>query len=279
LSSGNQTNSFSQLSGEAGSFEAIEGDAGNAQSQLADAGVVPAGSDRVGHFNSSVSGGPSSLESESMADLEAGKQGSNPSDKGQQSAASWQDRAAASHKSLSEQSQDLQLNDKNSSVADKTITTAMAKDGKDNLIDSQDATGQMKNKAGDSRGRAANEHSLGSRDEKFNDPSLGPKELRTLLTSVGTMPPASVTDLSALQSDLPSVSSLPASPVMTGEGPALLQSDLQATPSSDSGAAEGPIQGQTSAAPIAPDPAIKTSSIETSLWSRLVNWYVRTFKR
>jgi hypothetical protein len=93
------------------------------------------------------------------------------------------------------------------------------------------------------------------------------------------MIPHAATGPASLQADLSSASSLPATPVMVSDGPAMPQSDRQAIPRTESGAAEGPIESPTSATPLAPGPAQETASSVPSFWSRLVAWYVSTFKR
>jgi hypothetical protein len=291
LSSGDQNGSTSQLSGDAGSFGAVQAEAGMAQSESVDAGVVSAGSgssDRSGladgsdsadDLDSAASGESTSLGSESQAELHADSQGFDHADTGQESPASSQESAEALQKPSLDQFQDLKPIDTNSEGADQANTAAMANEAKVSASIGQDAAGQMKDKTGNLQGDEAKAHSLAGTDELPKNPSLDPQERRMPVTTTGALNPTAVSGPTALLAEMSTASSLSATPTHTGDGLALPQADLQATPGSESGAAEGPIQGQVSAIPLAPDQAMEASSVDSSLWSRLVAWCVTNFKR
>jgi hypothetical protein len=290
LVSGEQTGSSFQSSDGAGSFEAFEAEAGHAQSQSAQAGAVSAnsdskgvtdgteGSDRASEFNSSVSGESTSLGSESLADLQADKQSIFLSDKEQKSAASRLESAGALQEPSLEQLQDQKPNDKTSAWAGQPNSALMPDNPKDSVSAGQDEAGQMQDKTGSAQDPTDKKRSLsGIREEPMASTPKPQERLKPGTTST-TIKPTAATGPFPLQSDLSSASSLSATLITNGDGSALPQAASQTVARPESGAAEGPIQAQTLATPLAEEQAKDASRVSPSLFSRLVAWYAKTFK-
>ena len=178
-----------------------------------------------------------------------------------------------------ERTQDLRPSEKASAGTGQVNPAAVPTDAKDSAGIGQDAADQLKDKTSASQAHADKKSSLAVTGEQPMASSLGPHERGMPATTPETSQPTNLSDPSALQSDLFSASPLPATPTTLGDGMALPQADLQAIARPSSGAAEGLIQTQTSATPLAEVQAKQASPVDPSLVSRLVAWYAKTFKR